>query len=102
MINKGFEYAIGLSGLPQLPLGDSYHVCLYNPADGSEYEGVETNDAPEGLGGDVHYMWSSDLTATMTEGQVDLRVFDLAKKVLFKQERFETVVNPHIESCEEG
>ena len=77
-LDIGFDRVIGLSDLPTLPLGDSYHVCLYNPATGLEYEAeVTTTNLPEGLGGDVFYIWPSTLTATMTEGTYDLKIYDV-------------------------
>lgn len=98
----GFDKVIGLSNLPALPLGDSYHVCLYNPATGLEYQASETStNIPEGLGGDVFYIWDKDLTATMTEGSYDLKVYDLQHRILFKQSRMFDAERPHVEACNE-
>ena len=97
---KGFDRVIGLSGLPALPSGDSYHVCVYFPSDGKEYAAALTTDVPEGLGGDVHYRWSSEQTATMASASSDLRVYDLDKKVIFTQKDFIEWFDPHVDVCE--
>lgn len=102
-LDIGFDRVIGLSDLPTLLLGDSYHVCLYNPATGLEYEAeVTTTNLPDGLGGDVFYIWPSTLTATMTEGTYDLKIYDIEHRILFKQSRMFDAVDPHIEACKEG
>lgn len=100
-IDKGFFAYIGVSDLPALPDGDTYHVCLYNPATGKEFAAQLASDVPASLAGDVHYEWTATTTLSMEEGKYDLKIYDANRKVLFGCERFADVNDPHIEACEE-
>lgn len=100
-IHKGFDKTIGLEGLPTLPSGDSYHVCLYNPADGTEYAASEVTSTIEGLDGDAFYCWDSSVTENMAVGTYNLKIYDVDKHILFGSEGFAIVEDPHIEACEE-